>query len=156
VKTRERGFTLVEIMIVVAVMGLLTAVAVPNFVKSRTTATTNVCHANAAHIQKALDIAAVSSNVISTANLEAGGEGGAPPIVGGGPSGEGGIPSVGGGGAGQGFTIAGIIVPDYLKSMPVCAKGRYSTDENGNVSCSFHHSFNDPGGIAGGDENVSP
>ena len=41
--SRKTGFTLVEIMIVVAIIGLLAAIAIPNFVKARNTSQMNIC-----------------------------------------------------------------------------------------------------------------
>src|SRR5215216_1567399 len=51
--SRKAGFTLVEIMIVVAIIGLLAAIAIPNFVKSRTASQRNACMANLKQIDGA-------------------------------------------------------------------------------------------------------
>jgi general secretion pathway protein G len=51
--SRKSGFTLVEIMIVVAIIGLLAAIAIPNFVKARTSSQTNACIANLKQIEGA-------------------------------------------------------------------------------------------------------
>ena len=44
--SRRGGFTLVEIMIVVAIIGLLAAIAIPNFVKARSLSQRNACIEN--------------------------------------------------------------------------------------------------------------
>jgi prepilin-type N-terminal cleavage/methylation domain-containing protein len=51
--SRKSGFTLVEIMIVVAIIGLLAAIAIPNFIKARTLSQTNACIANLKQIEGA-------------------------------------------------------------------------------------------------------
>ncbi|MCK5451463.1 MAG: prepilin-type N-terminal cleavage/methylation domain-containing protein [Candidatus Omnitrophica bacterium] len=73
-RLNKKGFTLVEIMIVVAIIGLLAAIAIPNFVQARTNAQTNACIANMKQLEGAvvlfnLDNGADPANVAALAPI---------------------------------------------------------------------------------------
>ncbi len=63
----SKGFTLVEIMIVVAIIGLLAAIAVPNFVQARTSARTSTCINNLRLVAAAKDQTALENALSDTA-----------------------------------------------------------------------------------------
>ena len=52
--SKESGFTLVEVMVVAATIGILTAIAVPNFVKAREISQKNTCVSNLKQIECAV------------------------------------------------------------------------------------------------------
>lgn len=66
-KSSKGGFTLVEIMIVVAIIGLLAAIAIPNFVRARATSQKNACINNLRQIDGAKQQWALENHQVSTA-----------------------------------------------------------------------------------------
>lgn len=66
-RRNRKGFTLIEILIVVLIIGILLAIAIPNFVKARATSRTKACISNMRMIDSAKQQWAMDTNQPGTA-----------------------------------------------------------------------------------------
>ena len=71
VKNARKGFTLVEIMIVVLIIGILLAIAIPNFVRARNTSRAKSCQANLKQIDSATEQYLMNNNTTTYPALTA-------------------------------------------------------------------------------------
>ncbi len=67
----ERGFTLIELMIVVAIIAILAGILIPNFVNARSQAQTAACESNMRSIATALELYYADNQVYPTATAAA-------------------------------------------------------------------------------------
>ncbi|MDR3708373.1 MAG: prepilin-type N-terminal cleavage/methylation domain-containing protein [Capsulimonadaceae bacterium] len=112
-RRKAAGFTLVEIMIVVLIIGILLAIAIPNFVTARNSARAKGCVGNLKQIDSAkqqyiMDTKQNSTFAFSAASAYSG-------------------------------TTANELVPNYIRSFPTCpAGGTYAVNSGtSNPTCTY-------------------
>ena len=70
-KRLQKGFTLIELMIVIAIIAILAAILIPNFIHARAESQTAACEGNEKQIATAMEEYAVDNNGTYTTTLPA-------------------------------------------------------------------------------------
>lgn len=114
---KDEGFTLVELMVVVLIIGILVAIAIPIFNNASKKAKINTCKANIRTIDGAISQAATTDGNTLTEEATNGGT------------------SVGTGA----LTVDKLVTGQYLKSAPECPFGTaYAIGTDGSVTPHNH------------------
>ena len=100
------GFTLVEIMIVVLIIGILLAIAIPNFIQARESARARACVANLKQLDSAKQQYMMDNKVSTFTSVS--------------------IPP----GTAATSAATGGLIPTYVRSVPLCPSGGTYTTNN--------------------------